>query len=100
MHILTQMADVFDALGAPARRAILDVLSERTEQSLFEVCGRLATQHDVALTRQAISQHLAVLEEVGLVRSRRDGRLKFHSIDTAPLRAAVSRWIDSEEEQE
>jgi DNA-binding transcriptional ArsR family regulator len=94
------MADVFDALGAPARRAILDVLSERSDQTLFEVCGRLATQHHIALTRQAISQHLAVLEEVGLVRSRRHGRYKFHSIDTTPLRTAVDRWLDPEERHE
>lgn len=91
------VVDVFDALSAPARRAILDVLSERDDQTLFEVCGRLAAEHDVDLTRQAISQHLGVLEEVGLVRARRDGRYKFHSIDTAPLRRAVERWIDQEE---
>lgn len=91
------MAGVFDALAAPARRAILDVLAERDDQTLFEVCGRLAAEHDIELTRQAISQHLAVLEDVGLVHTRRDGRYKLHSIDTAPLRAAMSRWIDHEE---
>jgi DNA-binding transcriptional ArsR family regulator len=91
------VADVFDALAAPARRAILDVLSERDEQTLFEVCGRLASDHEIELTRQAISQHLAVLEEVGLVRARRTGRYKFHSVDMAPLLAAVSRWLDHQE---
>lgn len=91
------MTDVFDALAAPARRAILDVLAERDDQTLFEVCGRLAAEHDIELTRQAISQHLAVLEQVGLVRARRDGRYKFHSIDMAPLHAAVSRWPDNKE---
>jgi DNA-binding transcriptional ArsR family regulator len=91
------VADVFDALAAPARRAILDVLSERDEQTLFEVCGRLASDHEIELTRQAISQHLAVLEEVGLVRARRTGRYKFHSVDMAPLLVAVSRWLDHQE---
>lgn len=91
------MADVFDAVAAPARRAILDVLSARDDQTLFEICGRLAAEHDVDLTRQAISQHLAVLEEAGLVRSRRDGRYKFHTIDVAPLRAALARWTHDEE---
>ncbi len=91
------MADVFDALGTPARRAILDALTKRDEQTLFELCGRLAADHDVELTRQAISQHLTVLEEAGLVRSRRDGRYKFHSIDIAPLRAAMSRWLEHKE---
>jgi DNA-binding transcriptional ArsR family regulator len=93
----TAVADVFDALAAPARRAILDALSARDDQTLFELCGRLAGEHEIELTRQAISQHLAVLEEVGLVRARRDGRYKFHSIDTAPLQAAVSRWLSQEE---
>jgi len=90
------VTEVFDALAAPARRAILDVLAERDDQTLFELCGRLAAEHDVDLTRQAISQHLVVLEEAGLVRSRRQGRYKFHSIDTAPLRSAVSRWLNEE----
>jgi DNA-binding transcriptional ArsR family regulator len=94
------VAEVFDALAAPARRAILDVLAERDNQTLFELCGRLAAEHDIELTRQAISQHLAVLEEVGLVRTRRDGRYKFHSIDTAPLRAAMCRWLAHEESPE
>ncbi|MCO8129441.1 metalloregulator ArsR/SmtB family transcription factor [Acidimicrobiia bacterium EGI L10123] len=92
------MADVFDALAAPARRAILDVLSRRDDQTLFELCGRLASDHDVDLTRQAISQHLAVLEEAGLVHTRRDGRYKFHSIDIAPLHGAMSRWLNEEKD--
>jgi DNA-binding transcriptional ArsR family regulator len=97
LRIVSAVADVFDALAAPARRAILDALTARDDQTLFELCGRLASQHDIELTRQAISQHLAVLEEAGLVRTRRDGRYKFHSIDTAPLLAAVGRWIDQQE---
>lgn len=88
---------MFDALGAPARRAILDALSARSDQTLFEICSRLATDHDIELTRQAISQHLAVLEEAGLVSSRRQGRYKFHTIDLTPLRDAMSRWLDPEE---
>jgi DNA-binding transcriptional ArsR family regulator len=90
------VADVFDALAAPARRAILDALVERNDQTLFELCGRLSSDHDIDLTRQAISQHLAVLEDAGLVRSRRDGRYKFHSIDPTPLRDALGRWLDQE----
>ncbi len=52
---------------------------------LFEIRTRLATKHGLGSSRQAISQHLEVLEEAGLVRTRRDGRYKLHSIDTAPL---------------
>jgi DNA-binding transcriptional ArsR family regulator len=97
--MVTVVADVFDALAAPARRAILDALAARDDQTLFELCGRLASDHDVELTRQAISQHLAVLEDAGLVRTRREGRYKFHSIDLAPLREALGRWLDQEDDR-
>jgi DNA-binding transcriptional ArsR family regulator len=73
------------------------VLVERDDQTLFEICGRLAADHDIELTRQAISQHLAVLEEVGLVHTRRNGRYKFHAIDTRPLHVVMSRWLDNKE---
>lgn len=91
------VADLFGALGAPARRAILDVLTYRDDQTLFEIVSRLVMDHDTNLTRQAVSQHLQVLEDVGLVRSRREGRYKFHSIDTEPLRTAVDRWLTTKE---
>ena len=90
---------VFDALGAPARRAILDVLSIRDDQTLFEIVTRLVIDHDMDLTRQAVSQHLQVLEATGLVRSRREGRYKFHTIDTGPLQAAMARWLTEEKQQ-
>ncbi len=88
---------MFDALGAPARRAILDVLCIRDDQTLFEIVTRLVGDHDIDLTRQAVSQHLQILESAGLVRSRRVSRYKFHTIDTAPLHAAMSRWLTEEE---
>jgi DNA-binding transcriptional ArsR family regulator len=87
------MADVFEALAAPARRAILDELHLRDGQTLFEICGRLAMKHDLGLTRQAVSQHLDVLEEVGLITTRREGRYKFHYLDTAPLETIAQRWL-------
>jgi DNA-binding transcriptional ArsR family regulator len=87
------MADVFEALAAPARRAILDELRERDGQTLFEVCGRLTMKHGMGLTRQAISQHLDVLEAAGLVTTRREGRYKFHYLSTDPLKAIVERWL-------
>jgi DNA-binding transcriptional ArsR family regulator len=93
------MADVYEALAAPVRRAILDELRERDGQTLFEICARLTVKHGLGLSRQAISQHLDVLERAGLVRTRRDGRYKFHDLDTGPLRAIVERWpIPNEEE--
>jgi DNA-binding transcriptional ArsR family regulator len=87
------MADVFEALSAPARRAILDELRERDGQTLFEVCARLTMKHGLDLTRQAISQHLDVLESAGLVTTRREGRYKYHYINTDPLKAIVERWL-------
>ena len=86
------MTDVYKALADPTRRAILDELSERDGQTLFEICSRLAVKHAVSSSRQAISQHLDVLESAGLVRTRRQGRYKFHHLDTTPLETIIERW--------
>ena len=87
------MGDVFDAIAVPARRAILDELADRDGQTLFELCTRLAMKHQIALTRQAISQHLEVLESAGLVTSERKGRYKFHYLHTGPLQLIADRWL-------
>ena len=84
---------MFKALADPTRRTILDELSERDDQTLFEICSRLATKHGLGSTRQAISQHIAVLEAAGLVSARRDGRYKLHSITPEPLRQIADRWL-------
>lgn len=90
------VGDVFEAIAAPARRAILDELAERDGQTLFELCARLAMKHQIGLTRQAISQHLDVLEACGLVSSKRQGKYKFHYMHTEPLEAIVKRWLNTE----
>jgi DNA-binding transcriptional ArsR family regulator len=87
------MADLFEALAAPARRAILDELAKRDGQSLFELCGRLTMKHGIGLSRQAISQHLEVLESVGLVIAKREGKYKFHWINRLPLEVISRRWL-------
>jgi DNA-binding transcriptional ArsR family regulator len=87
------VGDVFRALADPTRRVILDELRERDGQTLFELCSRLATKHGLGSTRQAVSQHLDVLEDAGLVRTRRQGRYKFHYRDTTPLNVIVERWL-------
>jgi len=92
------MGDVFKALADPTRRTILDELAERDGQTLFELCARLTTRHGLASTRQAISQHLAVLEEAGLVATRKEGRYKFHDLQRAPLEHLVDRWLAPREE--
>ena len=85
---------LFKALADPTRRAVVEALAERGGQTLFEICARLAMQHGVASTRQAISQHLDLLAEAGLVRSRRVGRYKFHDLDPAPLRAMAYQLLE------
>jgi DNA-binding transcriptional ArsR family regulator len=90
------VTDVFQAIAAPARRAILDELVAKDGQTLFELCARLTGSHEMSLSRQAISQHIDVLEGAGLVRTDRQGRYKFHYVDTAPLRALLERWPDRE----
>jgi DNA-binding transcriptional ArsR family regulator len=87
------VGDVFKALADPTRRKILDELSERNGQTLFELCARLATKHQLGSSRQAISQHLDVLEDAGLIESRREGRYKFHDLDTRPLERLADRWL-------
>jgi DNA-binding transcriptional ArsR family regulator len=86
------MGDIFRALADPTRRQILDELTIRDGLTLFEICGRLMMLHGVVSSRQAISQHLAVLEEADLVRSRRVGRTKIHELNTRPLREIIDRW--------
>ena len=90
--MIKQVGDLYRALADPTRRAIMDELLERDDQTLFELCARLANKHGLGLTRQAISQHLEVLEAAGLVNSRRESRFKFHSLDTTPLRSITERW--------
>jgi DNA-binding transcriptional ArsR family regulator len=86
------VGDVFKALADPTRRAILDELQERNGQTLFELCNRLISRHGLSSSRQAVSQHLDVLEGAGLVRTRREGRYKFHDLDTTPLLIITERW--------
>jgi DNA-binding transcriptional ArsR family regulator len=93
------MADVFKAIADETRRAILDELSERDEQTLFELCSRLAMRHAVTSSRQAVSQHLDVLEAAGLVRREKRGRYSFHTIDTRPLAQIAERWPAKEAPQ-
>ncbi|MEU4232065.1 metalloregulator ArsR/SmtB family transcription factor [Nonomuraea sp. NPDC026600] len=87
------MGDVFKALADSTRRTILDELTDRDGQTLFEICARLATKHGLGSSRQAVSQHLDVLEAAGLVETRREGRYKFHYINTSPLEPIIERWL-------
>jgi DNA-binding transcriptional ArsR family regulator len=97
--MMVHMGDVFRALADPTRRTILDELAERDGQTLFEICSRLTMKYGISSSRQAISQHLDVLADAGLVRTRRDGRFKFHYIDPAPLDRLTERWRRKGERQ-
>lgn len=87
--------ELYRALADPTRRAILDELVHR-DMTLFAVCSHLVTEHDVTSSRQAISQHLAVLESAGLVTSTKVGRTKVHRLNPAPLRSVARRWLHDE----
>ena len=86
-------AALYRALADPTRRSILDELRERDDQSLFELCARLAMKHEVGSSRQAVSQHIDVLVDAGLVTTRREGRYRFHALDSRPLEHLVDRWL-------
>jgi DNA-binding transcriptional ArsR family regulator len=95
-----RLTAIFGALADPTRRAILDELQDRNGQTLFEICARLTMRHGLASTRQAVSQHLDVLEAAGLVSTRREGRYKFHDLDTSPLQEISARWPSTERRPE
>lgn len=86
------MADLFHALDDETRRLILDELSRRDGQTLFEICSTLTMRHGVTLTRQAVSQHLAVLESAELISAERRGRSKFHYFHPEPIARIAERW--------
>jgi uncharacterized protein YndB with AHSA1/START domain len=78
---------VFRALADPTRRALLDELFERDGQTLVGLTRR----HD--MTRIAVAKHLRLLEEAGLVVSRRRGREKLHFLNAVPIRLIHDRWV-------
>lgn len=82
------MDAVFKALADPSRRQLLDGLNARDGQSLRELSESLE------MTRQAVSKHLAVLENAGLVAAIRRGRQKLHYLNRAPINDISERWID------
>jgi len=94
------MGDVFKALADPTRRTILHELNDRNDQTLFEICARLATRHRLSSSRQAVSQHIEVLIDAGLVFPRREGRYKFHHLDPRPLDRIATEWLRQRQEDQ
>ncbi len=81
------MESVFRALADRSRRALLDALFEEDGQPLTALCGELS------MSRQAVSKHLRILEEAGLVATHFQGREKFHYLNPLPIAEIGDRWI-------
>ena len=79
---------IFKALADPARRTLLDSLRQQDGQTLQELQG----QFD--MTRFGVMKHLGVLEEAGLVTTKKVGRFKHHYLNALPLQQAMDRWIE------
>jgi DNA-binding transcriptional ArsR family regulator len=84
---------VFKALADPSRRELLDRLHARNGQSLTDLCAGLA------MTRQAVTQHLGVLEQANLIAVQRKGREKLHYFNPVPIHEISARWIRKFDEQ-
>jgi DNA-binding transcriptional ArsR family regulator len=78
---------VFKALADPSRRKLLDLLNADDAQTLSELCEHLN------MSRQAVTQHLSVLEAAGLVVTTWRGREKLHFLNPVPLQEIYERWI-------
>ena len=79
--------DVFKALADPTRRRLLDALRNKDGQTLG------ALEEGLEMSRFGVMKHLAVLEEAGLISTRRDGRFKYHYLNAAPIQELADRWI-------
>ena len=84
---MSAMDEVFRALADASRRSLLDRLHARNGQTLNELCDGLA------MTRQAVTKHLGILEETNLVSTLRHGREKLHYLNPVPIHEIGERWI-------
>jgi DNA-binding transcriptional ArsR family regulator len=85
---------VFRALSDPTRRHLLDRLFERDGRTLREL------ESGLKMTRFGVMKHLRLLEEAGLVVTRRSGREKLHYLNPVPIRLIHDRWIDKYRERQ
>ena len=85
---------MFRALADPTRRHLLDRLYERDGRTLTEL------ESDLEMTRFGVMKHLRLLEEAGLVVTRREGRQKLHYLNPVPIRLIHDRWIDKYRERQ
>ncbi len=87
MHIVPLLDAVFKALADASRRKLLDELHKQNGQTLSELCAH------PAMTRQAVTKHLLLLEEANLVATVWRGREKLHFLNPVPLHEIYERWI-------
>jgi DNA-binding transcriptional ArsR family regulator len=85
---------VFKALADTSRRFLLDLLYKRDGQTLSEL------EWELEMSRFGVMKHLKVLEEAGLVITRREGREKLHFLNAIPIRQIHDRWIDKYKERQ
>ncbi|MFG1608789.1 ArsR/SmtB family transcription factor [Actinoplanes sp. NPDC049265] len=85
---------VFKALADPSRRFLLDLLFQRDGRTLTEL------ESELEMTRFGVAKHLRVLQDAGLVVTRRSGREKLHFLNTVPIRLIHDRWIDKYTERQ
>ena len=85
---------VFKALADASRRFLLDLLHQRDGQTLTEL------ESELSMTRFGVMKHLKVLEDAGLVVTRREGREKLHFLNAVPIRLIHDRWIDKYKERQ
>jgi len=88
LHWVTDDDLVFKALADPTRRFLLDRLFERDGRPLSEL------ESEVEMTRFGVMKHLRLLEDAGLVVTRKSGREKLHFLNPVPIRLIHDRWID------
>lgn len=82
---------VFKALADPIRRLLMDALFERDGRSLAELTELV--QDHAEMTRFGVAKHLGVLEEAGIITTRKQGRAKLHHLNPVPIQQIHERWI-------
>ncbi|MGP4108900.1 ArsR/SmtB family transcription factor [Virgibacillus sp. L01] len=85
---------IFKALSDSTRRLILDELSERNELTLYELTARLVMKHNLSISRQGIAKHLNVLDDAGLVKSKRKGKFRVLMFNNEPLKNLLKGWVE------
>jgi DNA-binding transcriptional ArsR family regulator len=93
-RLVTDDDRVFKALADPTRRYLLDLLFTRDGRTLTEL------ESELEMTRFGVMKHLRVLEDAGLVVTRRSGREKLHFLNPVPIRLIHDRWIDKYTERQ